>query len=195
LLVRLRDADDHRSWQRFFEQYWRLIYSFARKCGLEPGDAEDVVQEVVTEVFRTMPRFDYDRAKGTFRAYLRTISRRKITDHLRKSARSRSASAALAARGGNGHAPLADPAGEAADKTWERDWRRNLLQVCLERVSHEVEPKTFQAFQLFALDGWSAADTAAFLKMNVGSVYVAKSRVAARVRHWYEREIGEDGGS
>ncbi len=68
LLVRLRDADDHRSWQRFFDQHWRLIYSFARQCGLRSGDAEDVVQEVVTEAFRAMPRFDYDRAKGTFRA-------------------------------------------------------------------------------------------------------------------------------
>ncbi len=87
---------------------------------------------------------------------------------------------------------MEDPSCPAAEQVWERNWRRNLLQVCLGRVSHEVEPKTFQAFQLFALDGWSAADTAAFLKMNVGSVYVAKSRVAARVRRQYEKELAED---
>ncbi len=73
LLIRLRDAADQSSWREFFEQYWRLIYSFARRCGLSPPHAEDVVQEVVCEVFRAMPTFEYDRAKGTFRGYLRTI--------------------------------------------------------------------------------------------------------------------------
>jgi RNA polymerase sigma-70 factor (ECF subfamily) len=180
LLIRLRDSRDATSWQRFFEQYWRLIYAFARRCGLSLEDAEDVLQEVVTEVYRAMPTFEYDRSRGTFRAYLRTITQRKVTDHLRKKARGRSACAALAAESGNGHAQLADPAGRAAEETWERDWQRNLLQICINHVRDEVEPKTFQAFQLYALDGWSAADSARFLGVSTATVYMAKSRVTQR---------------
>lgn len=71
LLDRLRDGTDRHSWEQFFDQYWRLIYSFARKCGLSASDAEDVLQEVVLKVFRAMPTMTYDRTKGTFRAYLR----------------------------------------------------------------------------------------------------------------------------
>ncbi|MFQ5474173.1 MAG: RNA polymerase sigma factor [Dehalococcoidia bacterium] len=191
LLIRLRDADDHRGWQRFFEQYWRLIYSFARKCGLPPRDCEDILQEVVTEVFRAMPRFAYDRSKGTFRAYLRTITQRKIADHLRKAAR-HPVQSLDHHPGGNGHRPLDDPASAGAEEIWERDWRRNLVQVCLDRVRQEVEPKTFQAFQLYVLEEWPAREVASFLKISTSSVYVAKSRVIQRVRDWVEQETGED---
>lgn len=191
LFIRLRDAGDGGSWREFFEQYWRLIYSFARQCGLDRHDAEDVLQEVVTDVFKAMPTFEYDRAKGTFRAFLRTVTQRKVADHLRRKA-ARPKRPLDAAASGNGRHALADPAGQAAEQTWERDWRRNLLQVCLERVSREVEPKTFQAFQLYALEGWPAEKTARALKMSVAAVYMAKSRVAARVRHWYDKEVNAD---
>jgi len=191
LLMRLRDADDHRGWQRFFEQYWRLIYSFARQCGLRPRDCEDILQDVVTEVFQAMPQFAYDRSKGTFRAYLRTITQRKIADHLRNAAR-HPVQRLDQHTDGNGHRPLNDPAGPDAEEIWERDWRRNLVQVCLDRVRQEVEPKTFQAFQLYVLDEWPVSEVADFLKMSASSVYVAKSRVIQRVRHWVEQEISED---
>ena len=217
LLVRLRDRGDHLGWQRFFEQYWRLIHSFARSCGLSADDAEDVVQEVVTEVFKAVPTFAYDRSKGTFRAFLRTITQHKITDHLRRTARGPAAHTVplvadsadpraqndqtdaagarrRAARADGRRAPdmTPDPADSLAEQVWERDWRRNLLQACLGRVREEVEPKTFQAFQLYALDGWSAKETAEFLGLNAASVYAAKSRVAERVRHWWDKEVGED---
>lgn len=190
LLIRLRDAGDAGSWQQFYQQYWRLIYAFARRCGLAEPDAQDVVQEVVTEVFRAMPRFEYDRARGSFRSYLRTIAQRKVIDHRRRA--DRRPTVRLPAPGRNGSTPLADPAGSTAEETWERDWRRNLLQVCVDRVAHEVEPRTFQAFQLCALESWSARRAADFLEMTVEAVWQAKSRVARRIREWYLKEVGED---
>ncbi len=191
LLIRLRDARDSHSWREFFEQYWRLIYWFGSKCGLPPRDCEDVVQDVVLEVFRAMPRFDYDRSRGTFRAYLRTIAQRKIADHLRKVARRPTQSIDDRAHG-NGQLPLDDPESLAAEQLWERDWRRNLVQVCLDRVRNEVEPKTYQAFQLYVLEEWRVGDVASFLKIREGSVYTAKSRVVQRMRYWLEKEKSED---
>jgi len=43
LLNRLRKRGDRTGWRRFFEKYWRLIYSISRKCGLSERDAEDIV--------------------------------------------------------------------------------------------------------------------------------------------------------
>ncbi len=198
LLIRLRDAENHRSWRTFFERYWRLIYSFAIRSGLKPSDAEDVLQDVVVEVFRAMPRFEYDRTRGTFRAWLRTIAQHKVADHLRRAAKRQMQTSHPQAidrtdftSGLTGYARLSCPAAIEAEQAWERDWRRNLLQVCLERVSHEVEPKTYQAFQLYALENWSARETARLLKMSVASVYMARSRVAARVRELFEKESDE----
>lgn len=192
LLIRMRGTGDAASWRQFYEQYWRLIYAFARECGARPDEAEDVVQDVVTAVFAALPRFEYDRRRGRFRAWLRTITQNRVTDLLRRRA-ARPATVSLTPSGnGNQRPQLADPASESAEVIWERGWRRNLLQVCLDRVAREVEPRTFQAFQLYVLDGLSATETAAGLKMSAASVYMAKSRVVQRLRYWYEKELCED---
>jgi len=138
-----------------------------------------------------MPRFRYDATRGTFRSYLRTITQRKVVDHFRRE--SRRPSIPLD-HDDEGTLPVPATNGRTAEAIWEREWRRNLLQACLDRIRHEVEPKTFQAFQLYALDGWSASDTAAFLKMSSASVYAAKSRILERIRIWVDNETREAEG-
>jgi RNA polymerase sigma-70 factor (ECF subfamily) len=171
LLARLRNAQDESSWECFFVRYWRLIYSLARDAGLAATDAEDVVQEVVTEVFRAMPRFNYDRTRGTFRGFLRAVTLHKISDHFRvQYRRQHTAEACHAAC----HAP-------EFSQRWEESWQQNLLQYGMDEAARSLGPKTFQAFQLYALEGWSAVDTARFLQTTVAAVYVAKSRVVKRV--------------
>ena len=51
LLSRLKDWDNQDSWRDFFNTYWRLIYEFAAKAGLDDADAQDVVQETVISGF------------------------------------------------------------------------------------------------------------------------------------------------
>ena len=50
LLARLENWQDDRSWQEFFDKYWRLIFNLARRAGLRPDEAEDVVQNVVVSM-------------------------------------------------------------------------------------------------------------------------------------------------
>ena len=49
-------------------------------------------------------------------------------------------------------------------------------------VEEEFEPVTLRAFRLLALDGVSGAEAAQELRLSVAAVYVAKSRVLARIR-------------
>ncbi len=51
LLGRLKNWDDQRSWQEFYDTYRHLIYSVASKAGLSDPEAEDVVQETFLSVF------------------------------------------------------------------------------------------------------------------------------------------------
>ena len=44
LLERLRDLDDHASWQEFFDTYWKLIYCAAVKFGLSDSEAEEAAE-------------------------------------------------------------------------------------------------------------------------------------------------------
>src|SRR6185369_14809509 len=74
LLERLRDLDDHASWQEFFDTYWKLIYCAAIKFGLPHADAEDVVQETVIGVARRMETFRYEPEKCSFKGWLMHIT-------------------------------------------------------------------------------------------------------------------------
>lgn len=90
LLSRLQDWDDQDSWRDFFETYWRLIYSVAIKSGLSDAEAQDVVQETVVCVAKDIAKFKRDRERGSFRGWLRNLTRWRINDQLRKRAQSHS---------------------------------------------------------------------------------------------------------
>ena len=83
LLMRLKDWQDHSGWQDFFDTYWNLIYGVALKGGLTPAEAEDAVQETMISVAKHMPGFKYDPAIGSFKRWLLTMTRWRITDQLR----------------------------------------------------------------------------------------------------------------
>src|SRR5882672_8288498 len=84
LLSRLKNWSDQESWNTFFNTYWRLIYTAAIKAGLSNEDAQDVVQETVIAVCRSMPGFKYDRKAGSFKGWLLQLTRWRVRDQLRK---------------------------------------------------------------------------------------------------------------
>src|SRR3974377_1353954 len=78
LLSRLRDCQDQAGWHEFFEAYWRLIYNVARQSGLADDEAQDVVQNTFIYLVRRMPNFHYDRKRGSFKSWLRVVTRSRI---------------------------------------------------------------------------------------------------------------------
>ena len=80
LIERLKNWDDQESWRQFFDTYWKLIYGAAIKSGLTHPEAQDVVQETVMSVCKSMHNFKADPAYGSFKAWLLNLTRRRITD-------------------------------------------------------------------------------------------------------------------
>src|SRR5438093_3020848 len=74
LLSRLRDWQDQDGWREFFDTYWRLIYRVTRQAGLDDASAQDVVQNTFIYLARRMPKFRYDPARGSFKAWLRGVT-------------------------------------------------------------------------------------------------------------------------
>jgi RNA polymerase sigma-70 factor (ECF subfamily) len=75
LLSQVRTLSNDNAWKEFVDTYWSLIYGVARKSRLEHHDAEEIAQEVIIEVAGKMKEFRYDRSKGSFRAWLRNLTR------------------------------------------------------------------------------------------------------------------------
>src|SRR6188474_1993563 len=84
LIARLKNWQDQASWQDFFDSYWKLIYGVARKTGISDAEAQDVVQETMASVAKQMPKFQYDPAIGSFKAWLLKLTRWRIVDQIRQ---------------------------------------------------------------------------------------------------------------
>src|SRR5262245_33909640 len=84
LLARMKDWEDQKSWQDFFDIYWKLIYSVAIQLGLTHSEAQEVVQETFLSVAKNIGEFKRDPALGSFKSWLLVITRRRIADQFRK---------------------------------------------------------------------------------------------------------------
>ncbi len=189
LVLRLRDPADHAAWRDFVDIYGPLIYGFARKRGLQDADAADLMQDVLRSVNGAIGRLDYDRKQGTFLGWIFTITRNKVFNHLsarKGKARGTGDSGAQALLAEH---PDDEPGLDAA---WELDYRRQVTAHALQALRGEFQPKTWEAFWRTAVDGVGAQEVAKLLGMSAGAVYVAKSRVLARLKEEVQRRLAEE---
>jgi RNA polymerase sigma-70 factor (ECF subfamily) len=191
LLVRLRDPLDEQAWSQFAEIYVPLVYGFARKHGLQDADAADLTQDVLRSVSAAIGRWDYDPLKGTFRGWLFTVARNKLRDFLSSQARHGQGTGDTAL-----HTQLAQHPDRTADELaeWEQEYQRQLFHCAAEVVRSEVEPHTWQAFWAAAVEGRPPKLVAADLGISVAAVYMAKSRVMARIKQKVRELQAEEAG-
>ena len=185
LILKLRSWDDKSSWQRFFDTYWRLIYTVARRTGLSDFEAQEVVQETVIAVARAVKDFEYDRAKGSFRGWLTRWASWRIKDQFRK--RSREHEAVQQRRDGDSEARtdwverVPDPE-NTLDQLWQEEWDRKLREVVLRRVKDLTTPRQYQIFDCYVLKGWPVSRVVQDLGVSTASVYLARTRVSRLIR-------------
>jgi RNA polymerase sigma factor (sigma-70 family) len=186
LLGRLKDWNDQESWKVFFETYWKLIYKAAVKAGLNDAEAQDVVQETVISVLKSMPDFQYDAKKGTFKGWLLRLTGWRIADQLRKRlprgewGEHNSTSTKTEEFEG-----ILDPVGHSLEALWDEEWENNILEAAIERVKKKVDSKLYQAFDLYVFKKWPVLKVSRTLKINPGRVYLTKHRIS----HLIKKEI------
>jgi RNA polymerase sigma-70 factor (ECF subfamily) len=177
LLVRLHDAADQEAWGQFVEVYAPLLHGFARKHGLQDADAADLTQDVLRAVLNAIGRLDYDPRKGSFRGWLFTIARNRLRNFL--AARNRPGQAT-----GDTSTQRLLEAQPAPDEqaAWDQEYHRRLFAWAAERVRVQFEPTTWQAFWRTAVEGQSGQEVSVALGISAGAIYVARSRVLARIK-------------
>jgi RNA polymerase sigma-70 factor (ECF subfamily) len=184
LLNRLRDGTDADAWREFIRLYGPVVYGFARNRGLQDADAADLMQEVLRSIARNAGKMEYDPKRGTFRGWLYTVTRNKIYNFLNGQRNRPRGSGDSAAQERLDAVP--DRADDP-DADWELEYQRQVSAKAMDRVRHEFHKATWQAFWGPAVEGRPAGDVGAELRMSTGAVYVAKSRVLARLREEVKR--------
>lgn len=185
LLVRIRDGGDHEAWQRFVGLYAPVVYGFARKRGLQDADAADVMQDVLRSVAGAAGQLEYDPGRGTFRGWLFTISRNKIYNFL--DGQRHKIGRGAGDTGAREQLEAVADSNNALAESWEQEYERSLADLAMQRVRSQMADTMWQAFWQTAVEGRSAREVGDALGMSVGAIYVARSRVLAKLKEEVSR--------
>ncbi|MHC5115066.1 MAG: RNA polymerase sigma factor [Planctomycetota bacterium] len=181
LLEGLFDTDDRLAWGEFDARYRPILLAFARRLGLGETDAFDVAQETLLQFVKEYRAGRYDRERGRLRSWLIGIARYRIASLRRTGARRPAAPA--------GSAILALPDEAELTNVWESERRMVVLQEALNelRSKTKLSEQTLKAFEMLVIRQMPVSAIAEELEISAHDVYLAKSRVAARLREIVER--------
>jgi len=179
LVVRLSNARDDVAWGEFLDLYEPLILRLMRNSGLQDSDALDLCQQVLAAVARDVSSWKPDGESASFRRWLFRIARNSVIKFLVKERKR------IRGIGGtDGQIRLeTHPDNEASlSAEFEKECREQTLIWAREQIRAEFQDSTWAAFWRTCVEGRSPTEVAAELKMKIGNVYVARSRVIARLR-------------
>lgn len=187
LLKRLSNWDDHRSWEEFHRLYRRFIHGLATRAGLQPTEADEVVQEVLQNVADHIGDYQMRDRRGAFRRWLMNQTRWRISDKFRQRDRA-------AVRAGAVHPAAVDldplehlPEDGDVYEFWEIEWQQLILNTAMDRLARQVPAKHFQAFELYTRQAWPVRRIAQNLGINAPTVYLIAHRLTKRLRHEVEQ--------
>ena len=178
MILRLRGGQDEEAWSHFTEIYRPLVFRLARAKGFQDADAQEIVQEVMVAVLKAVERWNPDDSQGRFRDWLFTISRNLMINFMTRP-RHRPI--------GTGISGLTDLLENQAlsqtqeSSTFDLEYRREVFHWAANRVRTRVKNETWLAFWKTAVESESPESVAEQLGMTVGTVYVARSRVIAKL--------------
>ena len=189
LVLRLADAGDDAAWNQFDTLYRPVIYRYARSRGLQHSDAESLVADVMSRVFRAASRWsgqpgdDDDARPQRFRAWLRRIADNALLNLVTRQ---------LSRRGTGGTSAQVSLAqrvrpDQASKLEWDRQHQQHLFLSAASRVQSEVDDEHWRIFWQTHVDGVSIQHAARQSGRSIGSVYAIRSRIVRRLRDAVER--------
>ena len=185
LLQRLHDTPDNAAaWEEFVRIYGEQVIRWCKARGLQENDAADVAQDVLVRFWKQAAKFRYDPSQR-FRGYLRQIVSSALADWANK----RRDDKPMAREDGGGLLESL-PAREDLIERIEAAYDTELLGLAMQEVEARVQPHTWRAFQLLALEHKSGAEAAEQLGIDANLAYVARRNVQKMIRQTIERLEG-----
>lgn len=175
-LVRRAQTGDVRAFEQLVDRHLAQVRRFARAFVRNEHDADDLAQEALVKVYRSIRQF---RFQASFSTWLFTVTRNCFLDAA-KTARGRARTAEAGAAETDG------PEVEPPDQALERAQERRAVWAAIARV-----PADFRtALVLCDVEGLSYEEVAAIERVPIGTV---RSRLS-RAREHLRRLLGEPVG-
>jgi len=193
---------------RLCRDYWPPLYSFVRRRGYAPADAQDLVQGFLASFLKSKAYLHAERAKGKFRSFLLASLKHYLAnvwdrEHAHK-------------RGGDYKFVLLDTEVEAVEalhmcepvtasddeQAYEQRWANTLVACALahvdEEYSNRAKARLFSELKPFLCGGAdlpSQLEVAARLEMPIGTLRSHLLRLRVRYAELLREEVARTIGS
>jgi RNA polymerase sigma-70 factor (ECF subfamily) len=159
------------------DQFGPLVWALARRLSPNRDDAEDAVQEIFVDVWKSAARFDP--AQGSEKVFVATIARRRLIDRLRR----------------HSQLPEFAPTEELDVVGWAEPGTRGEIAIEAERAAMAVarlKPDQQKVIELAVLHGLSHSEIAAKTGMPLGTVKTQMRRGLIQVRELMQIDAAAD---
>ncbi len=179
LIDRVKNWEDHMSWELFMDTYSPLVYSVAFKAGLSQAEADDVVQETMISIARNIRDFNYDPTIGKFRNWVIKNTSFRVLDQLRKRKKLPSPGTART-RYDDRTATIdrvPDPVSLDVESMCKAEWEKHIRDVAVQKIKNKIKPKHFQVLDLHMLKNWPVPKVAKTLGVTSAFVHMTRFRL------------------
>jgi len=175
LLKKLKLNFNDDSWDEFVRFYGRFIGSIINAMGITDADLDDLKQQVLLKVWKSIERFDLNREKGSFRNWIYKITKNTVLNFISKAKNKKSQLELLKIDYEN---RCSSP---EIDKIVEDRWNRHISRMAFENISAVVSEKLIDTF-VSHVKGEEAEVTAQRLGIEKETVYIYRNRIKEKLR-------------
>lgn len=176
--MRAKNQDDEAAWEEFVAYYRDFIVMILRKMNLYSVDLDDLTQEVLVRIWKSLPNHIYDQDRAKFRSWLSHVIRNQVLNHIRANQR-RDTRHAVATRDESVGGLFTNEEPEI-EKIIQQEWEVYVVKLALKNISALFSEGAIKAFTL-SVEGKSSAQIAAHLGVKPNSVIKLKNRVKVRL--------------
>lgn len=168
LLLRLRNKYDDDSWEEFTNYYSSYVYAVLKGMGIDFSELDDMKQSILLKLWKSLPEFEYEPEKGSFRSWLCTVIRRTVYNYFRDKKQSTEI--------------LTEEAVNAdVERIAETEWMIHIASLAWENISDDFSDTVKDTY--IRLSNGEVADAIAKeLNISRGTVYVYKERIQKALR-------------
>ncbi|MFM7315513.1 MAG: RNA polymerase sigma factor [bacterium] len=181
LLRQIKILKDQESWVSFVHIYYESVVRWIREFSgsTQNNSLEDLAQEVFLVIFQKIEHFERER-KGSLRRWIKSIVRNVVFQKYHTDQKN-----SLTAY---------ESAIDIPDTRTVEDRpndRLDLIEQAIKYVKKDFTAKSWQAFEMVYHKGLTPREAAAELEITENTVYIATSRIPARIRSVLHQFVDE----
>jgi RNA polymerase sigma factor (sigma-70 family) len=182
--------------------YWPAIYTFVRRRGYFPAEAEDLTQGFFESILGKGSIEKADREKGRFRTFIITMLTRYLANEWESSQRIKRggglAFVSLQAGEAENHSPIEPATSRTPEDDYERRWAETLIDKAIAKLAEDYRAAgyydRFTVLKVFLVDlrgTVSISDAAARLGLTDAATKSAVNRLRRDYRESIREEIAQ----